>query len=255
MAKHNDQHLATEQHSAFLDSQLSSEEQAAYTTHLQDCQQCQDALASLRQTVALLKALPQPELPRSFALPIGVSYLQERSEEDKEQRATGQTGRSRTTSTGNQPVPRPLWLSYIQRATRVASTIAAVVGLAFLLSTVLPSFHGGAATTGAVPSSNTSVGGSTVPGKPSATSGVKGMAPHGQTAVPSTVDKARTPVIVSPSQVVSQGHNQQAQGQGQNALPVPDIGTGLGRQEIGFFLLILGLVGFLLTRRRLQRRL
>jgi len=254
VAKHNDQHLATEQLSAFLDQHLSPEEQAAYKTHLQDCQQCQDALATLRQTVALLKALPQPELPRSFALPLGVSYLQERSEEGQEQREVGRTGRSRTTSTDNQSVPRPLWLYYLQRTTRVASTIAAVIGLAFLLSTVLPSFHGGASSTGSAPS-NTSIGGNTVPGKPSSTSAVKGMAPHGQTAVPSTVDKDKTPVIVSPSQVVSQGHNQQVQGQGQNALPVPDIGTGLGRQEIGFFLLILGIVGFLLTRRRLQRRL
>lgn len=254
MAKHNDQHLATEQLSAFLDQHLSSEEQAAYKAHLQDCQQCQDALASLRQMVSLLKALPQPELPRSFALPLGVSYLQERSEEGQEQREAGRTGRSRPASTSNRSEPRPLWLYYLQRTTRVVSTIAAVIGLVFLLSTVLPSIHGGASSTAAVPS-NTSIGGNTVPGRSPATSAVKGMTPHEQPSVLATADGAKTPVARSSPQVASQRHDQQTQGQGQNALPLPDIGTGLGRQEIGFFLLILGIVGFLLTRRRQQRRM
>ncbi|HLX39760.1 MAG TPA: zf-HC2 domain-containing protein, partial [Ktedonobacteraceae bacterium] len=78
MAQHNDRHLTTEQLSAFIDKQLAAEEQAACTAHLQTCQQCQQALAALRQTVMLLKALPQPALPRSFVLPTNLIVMPQR---------------------------------------------------------------------------------------------------------------------------------------------------------------------------------
>ncbi|TMD29929.1 MAG: hypothetical protein E6J04_13720, partial [Chloroflexi bacterium] len=47
-----DRHLTTEQLSAFLDAQLSPAEQVEYNAHIESCQRCQGALASLRQTVA-----------------------------------------------------------------------------------------------------------------------------------------------------------------------------------------------------------
>src|SRR5436309_2497563 len=76
--KHDDRHLTTTQLSALIDKQLSAQELALCKAHLQSCQQCQSALAGLQQTVALLQAMPEPALPRSFALPAGVTYLQER---------------------------------------------------------------------------------------------------------------------------------------------------------------------------------
>lgn len=69
MSQH-DWHLTTEQLSAYLDRQLSEEEQKEYKIHLDACEQCRQTLLELRQTVTLLHALPQPRLPRSFVLPV-----------------------------------------------------------------------------------------------------------------------------------------------------------------------------------------
>lgn len=232
MAKHHDRHLATEQLSAFLDKQLSPEEQAICEAHLQSCQHCQNALLGLRQTVAFLQALPQPELPRSFALPTTVTYLQERPERQPAE-DTAQT----TRTSSNQAGRRRSRLSSIRRATRVVSTIAAVIGLIFLLSTVLSIAHlnGGASSTSTGSAPYTSAGGNA---HISPTARVKGASPQTQAASP-TVSK--TPAIVPrPGQV---------QNQPQSSLALPDISTSLGRQEIGFILLALGIIGFLLTRR------
>ncbi|OLC62163.1 MAG: hypothetical protein AUH89_01630 [Ktedonobacter sp. 13_1_40CM_4_52_4] len=115
-----DQHLTTEQLSAFLDRQLSPAEQAVCNAHIESCQQCQGALASLRQTVALLRSMPQPSVPRSFALPTGVTYLQEPAVRQRETNS------------------RRRWPYYVQRSLRAMSVIAAVIGFIFLLSGVLP---------------------------------------------------------------------------------------------------------------------
>ena len=233
MAKHHDRHLATEQLSAFLDKQLSPEEQAFCEAHLQRCQHCQNALLDLRQTVAFLQALPQPELPRSFALPTSVTYLQERPERQPAEDA------AQPTPISNQPGRRRSRLSSIRRATRVVSTIAAVIGLIFLLSTVLSITHlnGGASSTstGSAPYTSTSGNANISP-----TPRVKGATPHNQTASP-TAEQSRTPAIVP--------HTGQLQNQPQSSLALPDINTSPGRQEIGFILLALGILGFLLTRR------
>ena len=229
MAKHHDRHLAVEQLSALLDKQLSAEEQAICEAHLQSCQQCQNALISLRQTVAFLHALPQPELPRSFVLPTGVTYLQDRPEREP-------------TPIINQAERRRSRLSYIQRATRVVSTIAAVIGLIFLLSTVLSISHlsGGAstATTGSAPNISANGNANSTP-----TPKIKGVIPHNQ-----ATSQTKTPAVASATPAIvprpSQGQDQQ-----QSSPALPDINTSLGRQEIGFFLLALGIVGFLLSRR------
>ena len=238
MAKHNERHPATEQLSAFLDKQLSPEEQPTIEAHLQNCQQCQDALARLRQTVALLRALPQPELPRSFALSSGVHYLQEHPERQSET----QHQHSRAI---HQQTSRRSGLSYIQRAVRVASTLVAVVGLIFLLSTVLPAFpHGGASSvgTGSVPSAGV------IRNHP-ATSTVKGTTPHNQGTGPTVVGQAKTPIATPTTPSAQDG----AQFPPLSPL-LPDVTTSLGRQEVGLFFLVLGVLGVLLTRRRQPRR-
>lgn len=237
MAKHNERHLATEQLSAFLDKHLSTEEQSTVEAHLQNCQQCQDALAGLRQTVFLLHALPQPDVPRSFALPSGVSYLQERPERQ------GETQQRQRQSVTNQTGQRKSGLYYIQRTMRVASALVAVIGLFFLLSTVLPTFpYGGAstATSGSVPS---------------ATSPYAGANPnHQATPKPGKLtpnEQGATPVATPATPTNS---NQKTPDSGQSPVFLPDVTTLLGRQEIGLLLLVLGVIGVLLTRRRRQRR-
>lgn len=233
MAQHHDRHLATEQLSAFLDKRLSPEEQSICEAHLQTCQHCQNALLSLRQTIAFLQALPQPELPRSFVLPTAFTYLQERPERQSAEEA------AQPTSHINQAGQRRSRLSSIRRATRVVSTFAAVIGLIFLLSTVLSIAHlnGGASSPSTVSAPDTSAGGSA---NISPTPRVKGATPHNQTASPTT-GQSKTPAIVPrPGQV---------QNQQQSSLALPDISTSPGRQEIGFILLALGIIGFLLSRR------
>ncbi|HYX51442.1 MAG TPA: hypothetical protein VE843_16970, partial [Ktedonobacteraceae bacterium] len=121
MAK-QDRHPTIEQLSAYLDGQLSSQELSTWDTHLNMCQECQQTLAELRATVTLLHALPQPGLPRSFMLPAD-SVL--------------------TRSAPVQPpIPIPLhaaprrraWSFYMQGMVRTVSTIAAILGIVFLLS-------------------------------------------------------------------------------------------------------------------------
>lgn len=55
-----------------LDDQLSVQELESVQNHLTSCLRCQQEAAELKQTVRLLHALPEPALPRSFALPTTV---------------------------------------------------------------------------------------------------------------------------------------------------------------------------------------
>lgn len=62
-----------EQHerlSAYLDDgELGEGERAALERHLPTCERCQRALDELREVRALLRAMPMPASPRSFAIP------------------------------------------------------------------------------------------------------------------------------------------------------------------------------------------
>jgi hypothetical protein len=84
-----DRHLTTEQLSLLLDQAITSSEGTVepdstdlddLQVHLRDCEQCQQELAELRQTVMLLRAMPQPQLPRAFALPVGILQTPARAE-------------------------------------------------------------------------------------------------------------------------------------------------------------------------------
>lgn len=59
--------------SAYLDGQLSQAERSRVERHLHDCTDCQAELRDLKQTVALLHALPAARLPRSFLLPVSAA--------------------------------------------------------------------------------------------------------------------------------------------------------------------------------------
>ena len=134
-----------EQLSALLDNQLGEQERSALEAHLRDCAGCQVELASLQQTRALLRALPQPALPRSFTLPLDVAI-----EEPPEIEPVYQPAR--------QPVQRPTsitrareqrWKRPVQ-VMQWLSTVAAVLGLVLLCSSAFSSIHlasGGASAT------------------------------------------------------------------------------------------------------------
>ena len=257
MPKHDDRHLTTTQLSAFIDKELSEQELAVCNAHLETCQQCQSALAGLKQTVAFLQALPEPALPRSFALSDRFTYLQERPELQGEQQARA-----------NPPVRRRSGAYYVQRSLRVASTIAAVIGLVFLLSGLIPMLpHGGESTSAGsnAPSASSEQRPSLVqPGITSTSSAATATAQkaasadlHGtavRTPIHSptsgTANAALTPTRVKGSSNQSPSKNTSTQ----PSLPVLDLGTPLGRQEAGFTLLVLGIVGVLLTRRRPRER-
>jgi hypothetical protein len=67
--RHTDWERERERISAYLDGELTGADRAALEAHLPDCDECQRELAALRQTRALLRALPAPALPRAFTLP------------------------------------------------------------------------------------------------------------------------------------------------------------------------------------------
>jgi len=237
-----DRHLTTEQLSAFLDAQLSPAEQAEYNAHIESCQRCQGALAGLRQTVALLRSMPQPAVPRSFALPAGVTYIQEP--------ATRQGEPAHTPARRRLP-------HYMQRSLRIMSTIAAVIGFIFLLSGVLPILrHGGGTLT-------TSAGSTTAPASPNnkakqpdttakSTAGTRpstraGSEPTGTPTAGSTPTARVEPKRTSP--------NNQPPKQAPPVPPIIDLSIPLVRQAVGFALLVIGIIGVLLTRRWSPRRL
>ncbi|MBO0794076.1 MAG: hypothetical protein J2P36_24435, partial [Ktedonobacteraceae bacterium] len=127
-----DRHLTTEQLSAFLDEQ--AEEQASLEEHLKSCAQCQLRLADLRQTVAFLHALPQPQASRSFLLPEDTPIHQARLHTSNDQASSTKRGT---------PARILAWPRAIRNTVRAVSVLAAVLGIVFLLSAFLPFSPGG----------------------------------------------------------------------------------------------------------------
>jgi len=255
-------HLTIEQLSAFLDRQLSPQEQAECDIHLQRCPQCQSSLAELRQTVSLLHALPQPGLPRSFVLPAHTPSIVERSERQLASVTPITHSRSRS------------WQTYLRRSTRIISTIAAVLGIFFIMSSLLTTLlilpHGGAASTASAPMFSPAQGLSPMP--PSASSQSSNAAgpghnpaspvrnSRGTTTSDQTETNApipgRTPVntiIPTPRSAPSNSNGQQGYAQTQSVPPILDLSMLEGRAGVGFILLILGILGVFLTRRRSAR--
>lgn len=106
---HSDWELQRERLSAYLDGEVSADDRTALESHLPGCAQCQLELAALRQTHALLAALPTPSLPRSFTLPAEPTRI---------------AGERRA----------PVW----SRPAQAIGSIAAMVGLGLLVGTTLP---------------------------------------------------------------------------------------------------------------------
>jgi hypothetical protein len=246
------EHLTTEQLSAFLDKQLTPQEQAFFDAHLQSCQRCQQALGDLRLTVALLHAMPQPELPRSFTLPAGISQIH-------------------IARPPVQPAQQRLVLSYtLRRTMRAVSTLAAAVAVIFILSGLLANLHlgGGGAATSAPSAFNGSSNNTThsaagtvptqQPQKTASTPNVVGtpiMDGH-QTGTPTKSPAASRPTPTLPPQATSTAINGVSD-RGANpsnqppALPAAlDLSQPQGRLSLGALLLLLSIAGIIITRRR-----
>jgi len=66
----NEHEYAQDNLSAYLDGELDAREKDRIEKHLRECAICQRELAGLRQTVALLRLVPEVPLPRSFLVPL-----------------------------------------------------------------------------------------------------------------------------------------------------------------------------------------
>ena len=156
---HESPEYRQEQLSAALDGMLTPDEQTALDAHLAGCESCRRELDELRQVRSLLRAVPEPALPRSFALPLEGDLPAPRTPRTPAPPAT------RMPVTPLRPAARPAPAS--ARATRTLQvtrwigTIAAILGLALFLGTLLPlaSHPGGAATTSAPYGANAPAGG------------------------------------------------------------------------------------------------
>ena len=239
MAQQRSGHLTIEQLSALLDKQLSPQEWAVCQAHLRSCQQCQGVLADLRQTSVLLRALPQPELPRSFVLSTTITSTAGQISRPKAQATVTPITRGR----------RSAWPTYLRVSTRFISTIAAALGIFFLLSGLLLSLpHGGATTSASAPLA-----------APSSSN----MATHGVAQTPQaraqtpTADstqnsrpKTRLPTPVGTATDRSFSGTRHAENLVNTPPPLLDPSTIEGRMVIGVLLFILGILGVIFTRRR-----
>lgn len=230
-------HLTTEQLSALLDKEASAEEQAQWEAHLSTCPQCQRALTALRQTVAMLHALPQPTLPRSFVLSV---------------EATGQIAEPiRATPTPIRPTRRRL-NPYVRGVLRTVSALAAMIGVVFFLSGVLPALgHGGATATSSSGTTQSSVA-APAKGSTHVSSGTKApTAVSAHTFSPHATATAMAQVEPQPPNTTSQtsaGTDQPGPSPGATFL-IFNLSTPAGRVGLGMLLVILGGMGYVLFKR------
>lgn len=232
------EHLTTEQLSAFLDKQLTPQEQAFFDAHLQSCQRCQYVLAELRGTVALLRAMPEPPVPRSFTLPASIA----------------QTPVARPQPLPMQERQRRAPRYMLQRTVRAVSTLAAVIAILFILSSLLPllSFHGGASTAGySAPAASNSSGTTHIGSQPDLTHQPQANSTpkmsSNQTGTPAKSPVASTPVPTPTP--TSEGSTQGNVIAPPTVPPYLDISQPYGRFLLGALLLLLSIAGLIATRR------
>jgi len=231
-------HLTTEQLSTLLDREGLAEEQAQWEAHLSTCPQCQQGLAGLRQTVALLHALPQPALPRSFALPLEVA----------EPVAIPQAAAPTPIRQAKRRTLNP----YVRGVLRTMSALAAVIGVVFFLSGVLPSLsiHGGGTASGTASSGysahpQAASSAHTVTNAPTATSA--------QTTPKADSTTQATPAATQVVKPQTTSGTVQANPSSGPRFFIFDLSTQAGRVGFGMLLVILGLMGFVLFRTSSRR--
>ncbi len=259
-----DRHLTTEQLSAFLDRQLTPDEEQSYRAHLAACQRCAQSLAGLRQTVGLLKALPLLEVPRSFELPLDIEKQSVRLEATRAARSASTPTLARTTQ------PQLALHAFTRRSMGVLSALAAVVGILFLLSSFSALFPGPASPSASQTAKESPAGTVVSPTVPPA------LSPHSGATEPGIAGITPTPTASGPIKpfVRQSGQGTQAQPPGSSQGSPGSTSTSKvlqsetwpvilffhlsrpeGRLGFGLLLLIFGLPGCILfIRRRRQRK-
>jgi hypothetical protein len=200
--EHADREGLRERLSAYLDGELEAGDAAALERHLRGCAECRAELAALREVRSLLSALPQPALPRSFALPASAAA---RARRVPSAAASWPAAESARTAGRRAPTGRAS-VSALARTAQWIGSVAAACGLLLLLST---------AVLGAIPNASPN---SSAMGPISGASGPAhaGTNPQ-QTASMPTPHVVATPVT-TPG--VAQGVGTPAQG-----TPAPGVGT------------------------------
>jgi hypothetical protein len=271
-------HLTTEQFSAHLDGQLSDLEQSQLEAHLKSCEQCQQELTDLRRTVALLHALPRPALPRSFVLPLDIQPSTTKQREDAVEQAdrvpialTAARAQRSERSVGE--LPRRRWPGYVRTTLRAVSAIAAVIGFVFFLSgvlTTLPHGGGGAAqstsSASSAPANVPEVKSNTSPGAKVASNNNQGVTPQispsSEATIISQTVTAGTEATATSAQGAATPTATRQPVQPYSAAPTTsqmptilffDLSSGPGRLGFGFLLLLLGVMGFVVFKRRRQQ--
>ncbi len=247
-------HLTNEQLSAYLDRQVTPQEQAFFDAHLATCAQCREALAELRAAVLLLRAMPRPELSRSFVLPASFSDASNITPlpiSIARQDSNGRTDRP-SQSARSARVAHPTF----RRAVRVMSTLAAVLGLLFVLSGLLTSVHlaSGGATTASAPMYSSSTGAS--PARtPQASSNAATPGLSGTRTAQSLGNTEKTPAAQKTPEFKPVQPGTTTTPANQPALPpFLDLSTTEGRLSLGLVLAVLGIFGLFITRRRYRYR-
>ncbi len=243
MAQEN-RHLTTEQLSALLDGEVSAEERTQWEAHLATCQRCQQELANLRRTVALLHALPQPALPRSFELPAEIAA--------PVALFTG-TRRAAAPAPPGAPERRRQGRPYLRFTFRTLSAVAAMIGIVFCLSGIVPALtRGGATATSATSSSASGAASNSDQGQtlPRPTNGS-----HASTDLTPAIHPAATPsasLSRPPTTTPYDGSQQPSTGNWPIFLFF-NLSTQEGRLGLGILLFVLGMMGYIIFRRKRAR--
>jgi putative zinc finger protein len=185
---HESPEYRQEQLSAALDGMLAPEEQAALDAHLAGCETCTRELEELRQVRMLLRAMPEPALPRSFLLPTEGELVAPRTRARPAERAP-------TTTTNVTPLRQPTRRSTrTLQVTRWIGTIAAVLGMALFLGTLLAHQGASYSATSAPSAAQPSYGGPNPAGAGGTSNGVTIPSPTHTFAIDGTqsTDKAAT---------------------------------------------------------------
>jgi hypothetical protein len=255
-------HLTNEQLSAYLDRQITPQEQAFFDAHLASCLQCRAALAELRATVSLLRAMPRPEVPRSFALPASVSTAANITPfpgaTAQQSRQPGQSANGRTGGPLHEPqaaqnarIVRPAF----RRTVRVVSTLVAVLGLLFVLSGLLTNVHLGGATNSAASMTSGSSSSAEIPAQtPQASSLARTPTTFGTHKPQKLGETGATPPAQKTPEIRPVQPGTTTTPANQSALPpFFDLSTMQGRLTLGLALVVLGIFGWFITRRRYRQ--
>lgn len=130
--EHADRAALRERLSAYLDGELAPDDAAALERHLAACAECRDELAALREVRTLLRALPSPALPRSFALPAAAT-----TQPSLARQQPARPPRAAAVGTRLPPTASPRRVHALARAAQWVGGLAAACGLFLIVTTAL----------------------------------------------------------------------------------------------------------------------